>query len=158
MHLDYSQLFCDEVIKSGKSAYLTASGTSMWPAIVSGMKAEIAPLGEELPPKGTMILVKGCNGLMVHRYWGIRYEKNIPLIITKGDTNFCFDPSVTRDLVLGRVVMLLNNKNDARNPNRGFWRLYGRMVCSSEVAARLWARLCRMVLKAIMRVEMHRSV
>jgi len=156
--LEYSQIFCEDVIKSGKNAFMTASGVSMWPAIIAGMKAEIAPLDAELPPKGAMILVKGGNGLMVHRYWGVQYEKSVPLILTKGDTNICFDPPVTRELVLGQVVMLKHDTYGIRNPNRGFWLLFGRLLCSSLSAARVWAKLCRVVLRVVRRVERSRKM
>ncbi|MBU7007245.1 hypothetical protein [Phosphitispora fastidiosa] len=156
--LDYPLIFCEDVIKSGKNAFMTASGVSMWPAIIAGMKAEIAPLDTELPPKGALLLVKGGNGLMVHRYWGVQYEKSVPLILTKGDTNICFDPPVPRDLVLGQVVMLKHDSYGIRNPNRGFWLMFGRLLCSSLSVARVWAKLCRVVLRVVRRIENRRTM
>ena len=156
--MDYSQIFCEDVIKTGNTAFLTASGISMWPVIIHGMKAEIVSLDAELPKKGDLILVKGSNGLMVHRYWGICYEKSVPLILTKGDTNICFDLPVTRDMVVGQVVMLTHDTYGKRNPNRGLWWLLGRLLCSSPFIARVWAKLCRVVLRVVRRVERCRNM
>lgn len=147
MEVNYATIFCYDTIKTGRSACLTAVGTSMWPVITKGMKAVIEPLELGSPEKGSLLLIKRPNGLMVHRYWGIIYKEGVSLVLTKGDTNLAFDPPVPVSMIIGQVVQLRNSSGDCRNPNRGWLYIFGRVLCSSYHLARFWARLCRCVLK-----------
>ncbi len=147
MEVNYAGIFCDNTIRNGKSACLIAVGTSMWPIITKGMKAVISPLESGLPPRGSLVLIEHVSGLMVHRYWGLTYREGVPLVLTKGDTNLAFDPLVPISMVLGQVSLLKNNTGDYRDPNHGWLCLLGRIICSSYSAARVWARLCRLLLK-----------
>lgn len=147
MEVNFVTNLCDNAIKTGKSICLTAVGRSMWPFITEGMRAVISPLKSSLPSKGSLLLIKRANGLMVHRYWGMTGSGGAPLVLTKGDTNLVFDPPVPISMVLGKVSLLRKKNGDGRDPNRGWLYLFGRIICSSDNVARVWARLCRLMMR-----------
>lgn len=141
------QIFCDDLVDSGRNIWLTATGVSMWPLITEGMKAEIAPVGSALPKKGDLLLIKRNNGLVVHRYWGTTYREGVPLVLTKGDTNIAFDPPIPLTMVRGQLLLLKNSAGACRNLTRGWLCILGRILVSSYPLAYVWARLCRLILK-----------
>ena len=145
--MNYAGGLCDNAINTGKSVCLTATGKSMWPIIKEGMKAVISPLEFGLPPKGSLLLIQRADGLMVHRFWGVIYQEGVPLVLTKGDTNLAFDPPIPVSMVLGQVSLLRSILGDCRDPNRGFLFLLGRILCTSNFLAGIWARFCRILLK-----------
>lgn len=144
--MDYRHILCDTALNSGNTICLTAQGLSMWPVITQGMRAEIAPPEAKLPEKGTLLLTQGEGGLIVHRCWGVTSRDGNVLVLTKGDTNYCFDAPVTTDRVLGKVTLLRGPRGVVRDPNQGLLKVYGKMLCMSVLAARIWARACRVIL------------
>lgn len=150
--MNYTTVLCNHTVRAGKTVCLAAVGTSMWPIITEGMRAVILPLKSGLPPKGSLLLIKRANGLIVHRYWGLIYKEGVPLVLTKGDTNLVFDPPVPVSMVLGHVSLLKINTGYCRNPNCGWLSLFGRILCSSYHAARVWARLCRLMIR-LMKIQ-----
>jgi hypothetical protein len=146
LDVNYASILCDKAIKTGKPICLIASGRSMWPIITEGMRAVISPLQAGLPAKGSLLLIRRADGLIVHRYWGIIYKEGIPLVLTKGDTNLAFDPPVPVSMVLGQVSQLRNSLGECRDLKRGWVCLLGRILCSSYFLASIWARFCRMLL------------
>ena len=150
--MDYSLILCDTALNSGNTICLTADGLSMWPVITGGMKAEIAPLASGAPEKGSLILTSKDGGLVVHRCWGVTCQDGVTLVVTKGDTNLGFDAPVTIDKVLGKVVCLRNRHDAVRDPNRGFLRFFGLVICASGLTARIWARICRVLLRLMGRL------
>lgn len=145
--MNYTTILCDNAIKTGTSVCLTATGRSMWPVLTEGTRAVVSPLESDLPAIGSLLLVKRAHGLMVHRCWGVTYNEGVPLVLTKGDNNLVFDPVVPISMVLGYVSLLKNNTGDCRDPNRGWLYLFGRIICSSYNVARVWARLCRLMMR-----------
>lgn len=147
--MDYTEIFCDNVIKAGKPICITAAGTSMWPLISEGMKAEIVPVASNLPGKGSLLLVDCNNKLVVHRYWGLADINGVTMVLTKGDTNLGFDQPIPVAKVLGQVILLKSDTEGGPvlDPNKGMLQLYGKVICSSQMLARIWARICRIVLR-----------
>lgn len=147
--MDYSFALCANVLNSGSVLNLTAKGFSMWPVIVQGMKAQISPLGPSFPQKGSLLLVNLDGRLVVHRCWGVTDKEGILMVITKGDANIGFDAPITIDMILGKVTLLWDDSAGSRDPNRGFLRIYGQVLCASKFLAGVWARICRIVLRII---------
>jgi hypothetical protein len=145
--MNYASVFCENTINTGEAVCLTAVGASMWPIITNGMRAVISPLKSGLPPEGSLVLIKRGNAIVVHRYWGLTYSAGVPLVLTKGDTNLAFDPPVPVTMVLGQVSLLQKKTGDSRDPNRGWLYLVGRIVCSSYKVGRVWARVCRLLMR-----------
>lgn len=145
--MNYASILCDNAMKEGKSVCLTATGTSMWPLISEGMRAVISPLQSGLPSKGSLLLIKRANGLMVHRFWGVVYKDGIPMVVTKGDTNLYFDSPVPVSMVLGQVSLLRDGLGECRDLNRGWLYILGRIICFSNISACVWARFCRLLLR-----------
>lgn len=145
--MSYASVLCENAIKTGRSVCLTATGTSMWPIIRNGMQATVSPMSDSLPEKGSLLLIKRPNGLMIHRYWGVISKEGDPLILTKGDANLAFDSPVPVSLIIGHVSLLKNSSGDLWDPNRGWLYLFGCVLCSSYNLARFWAKLCRRILE-----------
>jgi hypothetical protein len=71
-----------EGVAGGASAWLVARGTSMWPAIHSGARVRIAPLGARAPRPGEIVLVDAGHGdPLMHRVIGVRGS----MVILRGD-------------------------------------------------------------------------
>ncbi len=145
--MENSILLCKTTLQAGQNLCLTAAGFSMWPVITRDMKAEISPLTDDLPEKGSLLLVEGANGLVVHRLWGLTCNNGVIMVLTKGDTNIGFDEPVKVTSVLGKVSRLKDSSGGIRYPDRGFLWLYGKVLCTSKLAARIWAKLCRAILR-----------
>lgn len=141
--MDFYRVFCDNTLTAGKPVCLTASGTSMWPLIRAGMKAQISPLEPGLPEIGALLLVRLESGLMVHRCWGVVDVEGTTFIKTKGDANLGFDRPVPIETILGRVSLLITDTGSCFDPGRGLLKLYGKLLCSSSSGAWYWARACR---------------
>ncbi len=139
----YFELFCDNTLKTGQSVWLTATGTSMWPLITAGMKAEIKPLKSRLPQKGDLLLIRKEQGLVIHRCWEVREQEGFIEVLTKGDANLAFDQPVPLEMILGKASLLKHVIRGSWNLNNHFWQVYGRLLCSSTFLAKFWARLCR---------------
>jgi hypothetical protein len=69
-----SRKLVEELLTQGDQVVFAASGPSMTPVIQSGEKVLVAPIHSHRIMRGSIILFKKHNRLILHRF--IRYEKN----------------------------------------------------------------------------------
>ena len=88
---------------------IEVKGTSMVPTFSHGDQVEVRTCGAEDVKKGDVIAFWRNSSLFVHRLYGFKNG----MLITKGDRCRNFDPPVTKERVIGRMVskITLREKN-----------------------------------------------
>lgn len=90
---------------------LRVRGRSMLPTLHPGDEVLVHPVTAEALVPGDWVVVRGAQGVFLHRYLGQRRGR----ILTKGDGHLGFDPPWPPDAVVGRVV-------EAQRDGRCFYR------------------------------------
>ncbi|MAE71829.1 MAG: hypothetical protein CME06_15330 [Gemmatimonadetes bacterium] len=106
MFLDRDELraLARQVLGAGGEFSFLASGRSMHPAIRDGERVKVAPLGEEGPIVGEVVLYEGAGGrMLLHRVVELGEEGRVQL---RGDARPSMDEWVERERVVGRGVAL----------------------------------------------------
>lgn len=107
-----------ECVAGGASAWLVARGTSMWPAIHSGARVRIAPLGARAPRPGEIALVDAGGGEpLMHRVIGLRGR----MLILRGDNMARADRPLPIASVIG-IATHVDHGAGARALVAGRWR------------------------------------
>jgi signal peptidase I len=105
-----------DLLRSGKSAELSASGYSMFPTLRPGDKVLIRPASKNsLPPPGSIIIVNLNNLFVLHRLTGIRKDASgSTLLITRGDCMSEPDPPFQPDKIVGVADSYVRNNRQQR--------------------------------------------
>lgn len=120
-----------DLLKSGKSAELSANGYSMFPTLRPGDKVLIKPAFENsLPPPGSIIIVNLNNVFVLHRltWTGIRKDASgSTLLITRGDCMSEPDPPFQPDKIVGVADSYVRNNRQyniiCRIPSEGEYKM-----------------------------------
>ena len=106
-----------ELLGTGHTIRITASGYSMYPAIRQGDIIEISPVepGAALTP-GELIAIKRETDFIVHRFLGYFEKEGKRWLFTRGDSNLRPDRSVGEEALAGRVVTIIRGRRVWRNP------------------------------------------
>jgi signal peptidase I len=103
---------------------LAVSGRSMVPLMREGDRV-VVQLAPERVRTGDIVVVRGAQGLVVHRVVRKLDQAGGVTYLTKGDAAFHFDPPVAAPNVLGQVVALERAGQHNIDLTRLTWRVFG---------------------------------
>ena len=98
-----------DVLRAGGAVSLVATGHSMTPAIRSGDRLAIEPLGA-VPRTGDVLACATDGGLVIHRVVGRRGGR----LVVRGDVAPASDPPVPIEAVLGAVTRVERGRRRIR--------------------------------------------
>jgi signal peptidase len=114
----------DDVASIAGAVRLRVTGASMLPALWPGDVIAVEYCGFAGLRTGQVVLFRRDGGLTAHRIRGFNGDR----VLTRGDSNPCFDPPVKAEEIVGRIV----------NVTRG--------GCTFEPKHSLWQRLAAALL------------
>ncbi|WP_218623386.1 signal peptidase I [Priestia megaterium] len=106
---------------------LPAEGTSMYPLIKQGDICRFTSIKHSPLKRGDIVLFESpANKLIAHRLLNCSYVQEEECYIFKGDTNYGVDDLVTREKIIGKLVVIQKKSVTIQEKN---------------VAAVLWGKL-----------------
>jgi signal peptidase I len=117
-----------ELLDRGALLRFQAHGDSMYPFIKNGNIIVIEPRNGNAVSTGDVIFYRRTDGLVTaHRLVKINNQNDSPVLTTKGDSLYYFDPPVTGEQVMGRVVLI---ESQERKLQLTGWtgRVFGRLT------------------------------
>jgi len=120
--------------QAGGRRFIPISGRSMQPLIQSGDHVLVEHGCPTLHP-GDIVVFRHRGILIAHRIIRIEAGQSGPMLTTKGDNVPYFDPPLTPDNVIGRVLMI-ERGNHRLSLDRPIWRGIGWGVAQITLA---WA-------------------
>jgi signal peptidase I len=103
---------------------LAVAGRSMVPLMHEGDQV-VVQLAPERVQVGDVVVVKGHQGLVVHRVVRKLGQMGRVTYLTKGDAGFGLDPPVAASDILGQVVELERTGQRTFDLTRPTWRAFG---------------------------------
>ncbi len=128
------------VVRSGSEARLKVTGSSMLPVIWPGDEITVRNCEYAELQSGEIVLYRRDGGLTAHRIERIAQD----YLVTRGDSLPSSDPPVFAGAIVGRVVSILRNGNDARLEASPGSRIVSMFLCRSDLSRRLALRLFRL--------------
>lgn len=103
-----------DVLRSGRSVELPASGYSMFPALKPGDRVIINPLSVGVMPKpGSIVIYEESGELIIHRLIKIHPEDpNNVLFVTRGDSRKLEDPPWSKQKLIGVATKFKHDNRD----------------------------------------------
>jgi hypothetical protein len=98
------------LLRAGVGARFTAAGHSMTPAIRTGDRLTVEPLGAAAPRLGEVVAGESGGRLVVHRLVGWDHGR----AVLRGDCGPMSDPPVAPEGLLGRVVRIERDDREVR--------------------------------------------
>jgi signal peptidase len=112
---------------------LPAYGNSMFPFIKQGNVCKFVPWEPSLLKKGDIVLFYSPSGqLIAHRYIRIKSKNNQQVFLLKGDTNLGFDPLISKERILGKLVCV-QKQHLKINPDHFIPHLWGKMILTLPI-------------------------
>jgi len=137
----YTTAICRAMERLG-SIELRSSGTSMFPFIREGDTCFFRSfVPDQVQPGDALLFLNDTGALVCHRVVDIKKEPDSSVIfICKGDTNRYPDKPVSADQVVGKLTHI-RKKRFILSPDKGFGRLWGRLVINLPPFAYLLHRV-----------------
>lgn len=112
---------------------LPAYGNSMFPFIKQGNVCNFVPLDPSLLKKGDVVLFYSPIGqLIAHRFIRTKTINNQQVLLLKGDTNLGFDPLISQERILGKLVCV-QKQHLKINPDHFIPHLWGKMILTLPI-------------------------
>ena len=92
--------------EAGKRSRLRIAGNSMSPLIGDGYDLIVEHKGGI--GLGDIVIFKHQGRVMAHRVVRVLQNKDRAVFVTKGDNSTGFDSPISREQIIGKVVMILN--------------------------------------------------
>jgi signal peptidase I len=122
--------------RAGQQHLIPISGRSMLPAIHDGDHALVSHGCAGVRP-GDVIVFRHTGTLIAHRVLRIERGDDGPTFVTKGDNAPQFDPRLSADEIVGRVLAIERGGRHT-SLDTGAWRILGWLIAVSTLA---WTRL-----------------
>jgi hypothetical protein len=126
----------DEWGQAGEQHQIPISGNSMWPAIHHGDRVLVAH-GCAGVRRGDVLVFRRDGQLIAHRVMRITGGDADPTFVTKGDNAPQFDPPLSADEIVGRVLAV-ERDGQHMSLDTPAWRALGWLAAVGTLA---WTRL-----------------
>jgi len=100
-------------LRAGHAVRVRVAGSSMVPSLWPGDELIVRALGAAEPSRGDLLLFVRNGRLCTHRLMSRSADSGVVQLITRGDTALKSDPPHELDQILGSVVSVLRNGNQA---------------------------------------------
>ena len=97
-------------MEEGRAPFLNVVSDSMSPLIVSGDQVQISSTNRDALRAGDVVVMRGKNELLTHRFWGLINTDVQAQIITKGDRPQHFDHPHDAATLVGLVTARRRNR------------------------------------------------
>lgn len=91
-------------LQTGSAVKLTIISGSMLPFLRVGDEIEVTKCDPLQLQNGEIILFEGQDALYTHRIWKMAMERGKMYLLTRGDALRYFDPPISAESIIGRVV------------------------------------------------------
>jgi signal peptidase I len=129
--------------QAGKQHLIPITGGSMLPFIQDGDRVQVS-YGYADVHRGDVVVFRQGGQLIAHRVLRVCRGEARPTFITKGDNSRNFDPPVSAEEIVGRVLAVKRGDHNMSLDTTA-WRLLGWLIAIGTLA---WAKLygwCRAI-------------
>jgi len=132
---------------AGKQSRLRIAGHSMSPLIRDGYGVVVEHTGEV--GLGDIVICQHQGGVMVHRVVRVLHDGDQPVFVTKGDNSTGLDPLISKEAIIGKVVMIEAPHGNIDLDSR-FWRTLNPIVAHCSYIQTLIYRKGRLAKKRLL--------
>jgi len=131
-----------EILKTGGTLRLRATGSSMLPSLWPGDVLTIEACTIDQAQRGDIVLFTRNARFFIHRVRGTSVQGGYLTLLTRGDSVPHCDPPVSSEQLLGKVT-LVQRSPTRRRPSTlsAFKSLHARLLAHSDLCRRIALRL-----------------